>query len=142
MTTSNDKYANIETDVLLGLIERHNTFVILTTNYIGNIDQAFYRRMNYTVEFNKPGEEEREQLWRTLVPDQMPIANDVNYSSLAREYEFTGGDIKNVIIKMATSKANLMEGKPVFDQQDFIKHCEEFYLTNQGGGKNIGFRKS
>lgn len=72
----------------------------------------------------------------------MLIANDVNYTRLAREYEFTGGDIKNVIKKVTTSKANLMESKPEFNQQNFIQHCEEFLVNSQGCSKNIGYWKS
>ena len=57
---AHDRYANIETAYLLQKIESHNGIVILATNIAKHIDNAFARRINYAVEFPRPGEELRE----------------------------------------------------------------------------------
>ncbi len=136
---SNDRYANVETDVLLSLVERYNTFTILTTNYLDNIDKAFYRRMSYIIEFNIPTEKERVKLWKKLTPKKLPLAEDVNFNKLARDHEFTGGDIRNVIIRAATHKAGTLEKDVVVNQEDFETFCNEIKKAKANGREKIGF---
>jgi SpoVK/Ycf46/Vps4 family AAA+-type ATPase len=81
--SSGDRFANIETDVLLGLVERHNTFAILTTNCFENIDSAFFRRIRYIVEFSKPGPDMRGRIWKTLMPPKLPLEESVDLQELA-----------------------------------------------------------
>lgn len=142
VTSSNDRYANLKTDVLLSLIEKHNALAILTTNYIGNIDEAFFRRFRYIVEFEKPDKEMRLKLWRTLMPKRMPLSEDVNLVKLAEKYEFTGGDIKNAIIRAATRRAISIEETRKVTMNDFLKVCDEL-IKNKTNGKTgkVGFAK-
>jgi AAA+ superfamily predicted ATPase len=65
---AHDRYANIEVAYLLQKTEEYEGFVILATNLILNIDDAFKRRMNYTVEFPFPDEHHRELLCRGMFP--------------------------------------------------------------------------
>ena len=39
----------------------------------------------------------REQLWKKLVPEDMAVDDDVDFARLARDFELTGGQIKNAI---------------------------------------------
>ena len=48
---SHDRFANLVVDYLLERIESHGGPVILTSNTKNNIDAAFIRRLNYTIEF-------------------------------------------------------------------------------------------
>ncbi len=136
---SGDRYANVETDVLLSLIERYNTFTILTTNFMENIDKAFYRRMSYIIEFKEPSEKERLELWKMLTPDKLPLGESVNFEKLAREFVFTGGDIKNVIIRAATNKAVSMERNITLKQADFETFSREIRKAKNNGREKIGF---
>ncbi|NOY74854.1 MAG: AAA family ATPase [Kiritimatiellaeota bacterium] len=139
VVSSNDRFANIETDVLLGLIERTNTFAILTTNYLENIDPAFFRRIRYVVEFKIPEKSMREKLWSTLLPPKMPVDKDVDLKKLAEKYDFTGGDIKNAIIRAGIKRAVSIDGTRVVTMKDFIQACDNIYtLRNREKGK-IGF---
>src|SRR4029077_17596647 len=47
---AHDRYANIEVAYLLQKTEEYDGFVILATNLMQNMDDAFKRRINYVVE--------------------------------------------------------------------------------------------
>lgn len=97
-----DRYSNMQINVLLTLIENHEGFVILTTNMKSGIDSAFLRRIAYKVTFYAPDEDERYQLWRTHIPDLVPLADDVDLHALAHQYNLSGGQIKNIVLRAAT----------------------------------------
>ncbi len=139
VSTANDRYANVEIDVLLGLIERYNTFAILTTNFIENIDQAFHRRLRYVVEFRAPSKELRSRLWHILLPPKLPLDESVDIDELAKKYVFTGGEIKNVIIRAATRAALSLESEAAVRQADFLAVCEELQAFKHNGRNTIGF---
>ena len=50
---AHDRYANIETDSLLARLESYTGVVILTTNNQDNIDNAFVRRMDLVIDFDR-----------------------------------------------------------------------------------------
>ena len=57
--------------------------------------------MKYIVEFQFPDPDTREMLWRTTIPKDTPIADDVDIRFLAEKFEFVGGNIKNCILNAA-----------------------------------------
>jgi SpoVK/Ycf46/Vps4 family AAA+-type ATPase len=98
---AHDRYANIEVAYLLQKVEEYDGFVILATNLVLNIDEAFKRRMNYTVEFPFPDEHHRELLWRGMFPPQTPLAENLDFTFLGRQLPMSGGNIKNVALAAA-----------------------------------------
>ena len=60
---AHDQYANQEVAYLLQRIESYAGLVILATNQRGNIDEAFLRRFQASVNFPMPRPEERS--WRS-----------------------------------------------------------------------------
>jgi AAA+ superfamily predicted ATPase len=98
---AHDRYANIEVAYLLQRLERYAGMVILTTNLGKNIDEAFARRMQHTVEFPMPDAALRERIWRHVFPPEAPLAADVDISFLAARFEFSGGNIRNVALGSA-----------------------------------------
>jgi hypothetical protein len=44
---------------------------------------------------------ERERLWRSFLPHSAPREHDLDIETLAREFELTGGVIKNVVVRAA-----------------------------------------
>ncbi len=101
VTDAHDRYANIEVAYLLQKMEDHDGVVILASNLSKNIDEAFSRRMHYVVEFPLPGEEQRKQLWRGMFPPDAPVADDVDFAFLARQFPISGGEIRNVVLAAA-----------------------------------------
>jgi SpoVK/Ycf46/Vps4 family AAA+-type ATPase len=99
--SSNDRYANMEVNLLLQEIERFPGVCILTTNSYGALDRALVRRIQYRVTFEEPDAKQRALIWETLCPHQAPRASDVDFAALAKSYELTGGMIKNALLRAA-----------------------------------------
>jgi SpoVK/Ycf46/Vps4 family AAA+-type ATPase len=98
--------SNTVINVLLQELERFNGVVIFATNLAANFDPAFERRIRTHVLFEMPGPAEREQIWRVQVHPQLtPLAEDVDFRSLATRYEASGGDIRNAVLKAAMAAA-------------------------------------
>ncbi|MBQ2671954.1 MAG: ATP-binding protein [Clostridia bacterium] len=106
---SHDKNANVETSYLLQKMEEYNGVTIMTTNFIGNIDKAFFRRINYVVHFTLPDAGLRKEIWQKMYPKETPISEDVDFDFLAKQFEISGGSIKNIVITssfIAASESN------------------------------------
>jgi hypothetical protein len=91
--SSNDRYANMETNYLLQRLERFGGLAILTTNLSGAVDPAFRRRFAYDVQFTFPAPEMRAELWRRAIPKAAEVA-DIDYEDLGERFELSGGFIK------------------------------------------------
>jgi hypothetical protein len=97
---AHDRYANIEIAFLLQRMETYDGVMILATNLSRNLDEAFSRRIQFAIEFPLPDDEQREQLWKLLLPVEAP-KRDVDYSFLARQFQLTGGEIRNIALDAA-----------------------------------------
>ena len=104
MSSSHDRYNNLQINFLLQRIESFEGVCVLTTNFEENIDPAFKRRIRYQVHFDVPDENTRERLWRTMVPGQ--FSDGVRWRILAREFEFAGGHIRNAVLRAAFDAAS------------------------------------
>ncbi len=93
---AHDKYANQEVSYLLQRIEAHSGLVILATNQKGNVDPAFLRRFQASVQFQNPRAADRRLLWRQSFPEQITVAADVDWDAIADRYELTGAGIVGV----------------------------------------------
>jgi hypothetical protein len=98
---AHDRYANIEVAYLLQKMEEYDGIAILATNLSRNIDEAFTRRLHYVVEFPLPDEALRDRLWRQMFPASAPLASDIDFQFLARQFRFAGGDIRNIALSAA-----------------------------------------
>jgi SpoVK/Ycf46/Vps4 family AAA+-type ATPase len=96
---------NTVVNVLLQEMERFNGVVIFATNLASNFDPAFERRIRTHVLFEMPGVNERERIWQVQFARETPLAADVNFGTLARTYEVSGGDIRNAVLKAALAAA-------------------------------------
>jgi SpoVK/Ycf46/Vps4 family AAA+-type ATPase len=115
---SHDRYANIEVAYLLHRMEAFSGLAILTTNLRRNIDDAFLRRLRFVVPFPKPDARAREAIWRFCLPDEAPLAGDVNLRLLARRLELTGGSIRQITIRAAFAAA--ADASPVIAMRHLI----------------------
>lgn len=98
---AHDKYANMQTSFLLQQIESFRGILLLTTNFLTNIDEAFLRRIQFVVHFSLPTEAERLRLWRLMFPPTLPLANSVDFAFLAKQFPLSGGEIKNIALHAA-----------------------------------------
>ena len=111
VSSANDRYANLEVNHLLQRVESFTGVVLLTTNNLSVIDSAFLRRFSYHVAFPLPSETERAVLWKQLIPPRAPLQGAIRYDHLGRDFEFSGGHIKNAVIRAAYFAAEL--GRPI-----------------------------
>ncbi|MFP8963610.1 ATP-binding protein [Streptomyces nanhaiensis] len=96
---SHDRYANLEVSYLLMRMEAYRGLAILTTNMKKALDTAFMRRIRFVVDFPFPGEAERAEIWRRVLPDSAP-AEDIDPELLAR-LTVAGGSIRNIALSAA-----------------------------------------
>jgi SpoVK/Ycf46/Vps4 family AAA+-type ATPase len=98
---AHDRYANFEVNYLLQRIEHFEGIVVLATNLQRNIDDAFLRRMHEVIDFSMPDESLRERIWRHHIPRSAPVAADIDFAFLARQFRFSGANIKNSVLSAA-----------------------------------------
>ena len=98
---SHDRYANIEIAYLLQKMEEYEGIVILATNLQKNVDEAFARRMHFTVEFPAPEQEYRLLIWQKSFPAEAPVRQDLDLEFMAHQFRLTGGNIKNIALTAA-----------------------------------------
>lgn len=101
VSDSHDRYANQEVSYLLSRIEQHPGVVVLTTNLLANIDEAFQRRIHVMVEFPEPGPGERSRLWRAVLPRDLPVDEAVDLDDLAQRFALSGAQIRDASLDAA-----------------------------------------
>jgi hypothetical protein len=104
VSDAHDRYANQDVSYLLTRLSDHPGTVVLTTNLLANIDEAFQRRLHVVVEFEDPGIAERTTLWRRVAPPTLPL-EEVDWPGLARSYPLTGAQIRDATLDAAYSAA-------------------------------------
>jgi SpoVK/Ycf46/Vps4 family AAA+-type ATPase len=106
-----DRYANVEVAYLLQRMEQFEGVAILTTNLRANVDEAFLRRIDVLVEFPMPDANSRQRLWAMQLQPEVPQAGDIDLDFLARSFELSGGNIRNIVLAAAFEAA--ASGQPV-----------------------------
>lgn len=99
VSSSNDRFANLEVGYLLQRIEHHDGLVILSTNLQRSVDDAFLRRFHSRIEFPLPSAEHRARLWQLMLPPGVPRAEDLDLARLAHAHRLSGGEIRNAALK-------------------------------------------
>jgi SpoVK/Ycf46/Vps4 family AAA+-type ATPase len=131
---AHDRYANIEVAYLLQQMEEYMGIVILATNLSKNIDDAFARRMQHTIEFPLPDAASRERIWRGMFPDSAPLAKDIDFGFLARQFELTGGNIRNI----ALAGALLAAEEATKEGKDAAIHMEHLIIATARELQKLG----
>ncbi len=98
---AHDRYANIETAYLLQKMEEYSGVVILATNLKMNLDEAFLRRLHFVIDFPMPEEDDRLRIWKSTIPAQLPLGDDVDLAFLAKQLKIAGGNIRNIVLAAA-----------------------------------------
>lgn len=98
--------------MLLNEMSRFTGCVILSVTSRQSLDVGvdalsldFMRRVTFCLEFTMPSRSERERLWRTMLPDKVPVADDIDFEALARSYKLAGGGISSAVYRAAAAAA-------------------------------------
>ncbi len=103
--SSNDRFANLETNYLLQRLESYRGVVVVTTNAADNIDPAFQRRMDVVVSFLAPTARQRLDIWLLHLPDNHRIPT-AYLEELATRCAMTGGQIRNAVLHAAVQSVD------------------------------------
>ena len=128
-----DKMENSLQNIILQEMENLEGILIATTNLTQNLDQAFERRFLYKVHFENPTPDVKAQIWQSMMHD----LTEKDARELASSFDFTGGQIENVLRKRTIHL--VLEGTtPTLD--DLISYCQEEAIVGEGTGNRIGYR--
>ena len=100
--SSNDRYANLETNYLLQRLETYDGICIVTTNLGGHVDPAFRRRMDVVARFHLPDPEQRFRLWRLHLPEAHALDDDT-LEEVSVRYPLSGGQVRNAALYASLS---------------------------------------
>jgi hypothetical protein len=123
---AHDRYANVEISYLLERMERFKGLAILATNRRKDIDEAFLRRLRYTVEFPMPELRERRALWERLIPAAVD-STEIDLEFLARQFPLAGGHIRSIVLNACLQTANGGAGKPKLTMDRMIVAVKREY---------------
>jgi hypothetical protein len=126
--SSNDRYANLETNYLLQRLESFTGICLLTSNHESNIDPAFQRRLSLHLRFEVPDVSEREALWRAMIPTTAPVEDELDVSSLAKRFAMSGGYIRNAALRAAFMAAD--EGSVITNAH--LEHAARLEYESMG----------
>ena len=119
--SSNDRYSNQEVSYLLQRIESFNGVILLATNLKENIDEAFTRRFQSVIHFPVPDKSQRFKLWKNILGNQMPKADDIDLMHMSENYELAGGSIINAVRFGALMAVQRKNGEAKLTQSDLIE---------------------
>ncbi len=128
---SADQMNNTIQNIILQEMETLDGLLIATTNLATNLDPAFERRFIFKIEFKLPGSESRARIWKSMLTG----ISDADADTLAKRYEFSGGNIENIARK-STVEYVLSGRKP--DLASLERYCEEETIGRKTASK-IGF---
>ena len=95
--SSNDRYANMETNYLLQRLEHYEGIILITSNATSRIDHAFRRRIDVVIEFSAPDAGQRQHLWQLHLPQHHSVSESLLRQAALR-CQFTGGQIRNAAL--------------------------------------------
>lgn len=119
-------------NILLEEIENFEGILIATTNLVSKIDTAFERRFLFKIEFQKPSITVKAQIWKS----KMPHLSNEDCELLASQFDFSGGQIDNIVRKNEINE--IIHGSKV-DVKMLIDFCREETLNSQNSRTPIGF---
>ena len=97
ISDSHDKFANQEIAYLLQRLEDYRGLVILASNMRSNVDEAFTRRLQSIIQFQKPQPRERFRIWMNAFSKECTPPGKDDLMRIAQQHELSGGSIMNVV---------------------------------------------
>ena len=94
---STEKTENAIQNIILENMEKFEGILIATTNLALNLDAAFERRFLFKIKFDNPSVQAKTAIWQS----KLSWLQKGQAAELAERYEFSGGEIDNVVRKAA-----------------------------------------
>jgi len=116
-------------NIILQEMETLKGILIATTNLTDNLDSAFERRFVYKIKFEKPTIFAKQKIWQS----KLSWLNDDEGLRLAEKFDFSGGEIDNIVRKSTINEV-ILGDRPEFSELE--KLCLEERITSR---PSIGF---
>lgn len=138
----NRNYAGQEHDirfvnVMLQEIERFEGVAIFTTNMDNLLDPAVERRLSLRIKFELPDEKMRADIWKAHIPAEVKVAEGVDFLTIAKRFEFSGGYIKNAVLNALRKVALRKEDAIAMEDLVWGGNMEREGLFNKETRKGI-----
>ncbi|MCF0206411.1 MAG: ATP-binding protein [Bacteroidales bacterium] len=118
-------------NIILEEMEKLDGILIATTNLADNLDHAFERRFLFKIKYDNPSIEAKKNIWK----DKMPSLSDSDAEQLATAYDFSGGQIDNIVRKSLMEE--ILKGeKPSLPA--LMTMCSQEKISGSGRSK-IGY---
>ena len=127
-----EKMENSLQNIILQEMEQLDGIMIATTNLTQNLDRAFERRFLYKIEFERPDAAVKSRIWRSMIP----TLDERTAATLAERYDFSGGQIENIVRKR-TVEMILRGVEPTVEELD--EFCRTEQLGNRTERRRVGF---
>lgn len=119
-------------NIILEELENLKGIFIATTNLAANMDTAFERRFLFKIKFENPSTEAKASIWM----NKLSWMDQENARDFASQYDFSGGQIDNIVRKIAMNEVITGE-RP--DIAEIHNMCRNEKIDSQGYCKKMGF---
>lgn len=119
-------------NIILEELENLKGIFIATTNLVDNMDSAFERRFLFKIKFENPSKESKTSIWM----NKLSWIDKRNAEEFAAAYDFSGGQIDNIVRKIAMNEIISGERPCVSDIHDM---CKAEKIQSVDHTKRIGF---
>ena len=131
--SSVDQMSNSMQNIILQSMEEMEGIMLCTTNLVDqNLDPAFERRFLYKLKFPETTAEVRAKIWKSMLPE----LNEDDALVLAKKFNFSGGQIENVVRRWNIDE--ILYGTPDNMLDKLTELCESEKLEKMNNRK-IGF---
>lgn len=119
-------------NILLEEMEKLEGILMATTNLCNNMDKAFERRFLFKIKYERPSVEARGKIWMS----KLESITQEEAESLAEEFDFSGGEIDNVVRKCEMDE--IIHGT-VPGVSEIKEMCRKERLESEES-RSVGFR--
>ena len=123
---------NAMQNIILEELENLQGIFIATTNLATNMDTAFERRFLFKIKFENPSTEAKTSIWM----NKLSWLNKDQATQFAKDYDFSGGQIDNIVRKVAMNEVITGERPGISEINDM---CKTEKIENPDGAKRMGF---
>ncbi len=119
-------------NIILEELENLKGIFIATTNLASNMDSAFERRFLFKIKFENPSTEAKTSIWM----NKLNWLDKNSAIDFAQSYDFSGGQIDNIVRKVALNEVINGDRPAISEIHDMCKYEK---IDNPDGTKHIGF---
>ena len=119
-------------NILLEELESVKGIFIATTNLVSNLDPAFERRFLFKIKFENPSTEAKTLIWM----NKLSWIEEQDAKIFAKTYDFSGGQIDNIVRKIAMNEIITGERPEISEIHEM---CKSEKIETPECAKYIGF---